>query len=88
MASNSSTLEHKDRIVKDILSETYVNISFCILVSILAIFSSLLYFVSSSSVYLRIVSFVVYCPLFIFLLTLFVVLKRVYILLADQLKEN
>jgi len=75
--------------IRDVLRELYINISFCILISICTIIFSLGFFVGiNQSLYLNIFSFLIYFPLLVFLLTLFMVLKRIYKLLSKKFENR
>jgi hypothetical protein len=79
----------REKFLKSILHETYVNISFCILLSILDICILLLFFVNKENcIFIRIISLFSYFPLFLFILTLLMILKRVYILLSDKMEDG
>ena len=68
------------------LKEIYANISFCILISILTIV-----FLIIASLDIKelesILAFVIYSLVFVFVLTLFMVLKRVHILLSKEVSS-
>jgi hypothetical protein len=88
--SKVNNLESKrEKFLKSILHETYVNISFCILLSILDICILLLFFISKENhIFVSVISLFSYFPLFVFILTLIMILKRVYILLSEQMEDG
>lgn len=82
------TGRHKQEL-RVILREIYINISFCILLSMTTIIILLISFINIKfELYLKYLSFFVYYPLLIFILTLFMVLKRIYILLSKRFENK
>jgi hypothetical protein len=72
----------------EILKEVYANISFAILVSILDVFSLLLYFLNikiNQQIYLQLISWISYYLLLLFMLTMMMILKRVYYLVDREM---
>ena len=68
------------------LSQIYANISFCILVAVLSIALLLLLFVEANWPYFTLaLNLVIYFLVINFILTLFMILKRVHILLASEI---
>jgi len=68
------------------LSQIYANISFCILVAVLSIALLLLLFVETNWPYFTLaLNLVIYFLVINFILTLFMILKRVHILLASEI---
>lgn len=68
----------------NLLRQTYINTSFCILISIFTLILLLVFFIPINIIMLKILSFLVYYLLGVFVLTLFMVLKRVYTLLSNE----
>ncbi len=86
---------HKDKqgLKKEILRQIYINISFCIIVCIYAVVVLIFYFLKiKNCVFIiasicslpPILSFLVYYISGLFILTLFMVLKRIYKLLKEE----
>ena len=84
-----SKVEQGSRKLKErYLSQVYSNISFAILVSIVSIIVLLVaYFDLDGSCFALATSFVVYYLVTLFLLTLFMILKRVHILLSREFED-
>lgn len=79
----------KARQKKKLLEEIFANISYSILISIIGVLLSLLIFFDIRiQLFLDLVNFLVYFLVIQFLLTLFMVLKRVHILLAKEFQSS
>lgn len=75
--------------IQEALKQLYLNISFSILVSILIILFLLAFFLNpSSNLYIKILSFLTYYLLFVFILTLLMVLKRIYKMLSRKFNNQ
>ncbi len=86
IAGKSSNSEQN---IVEALKEVYINISFCILICISTIVFLLGFFIKTNfGSYLYILSFLVYYPLFVFIFTLFMVLKRIYLLLGQKFEAK
>lgn len=86
--SKSYSLE-QSKVFYDLLKEIYINVSFCILISVLSIVLLLGFFIDlDSCIFLLILSSVVYFFVFVFILTLFMILKRVYALLSQRINDT
>lgn len=77
-------IKHKMR--KTFLQELFSNISFCILVAVLSIVLLLIYSQVTSTVFQNIATFVCYYLVTLFILTLFMILKRTHILLTKEIE--
>ena len=94
LPETTDPVENKRRIkTRELLREIYINISFSILVSIISVSTLLIYFLKvSSCVFLSInicsfqwlLALVIYYLIIQFALNLFMILKRIYILLAKS----
>ena len=94
LPETTDPVENKRRIkTRELLREIYINISFSILVSIISVSTLLIYFLKvSSCVFLSInicslqwlLALVIYYLTIQFALNLFMILKRIYILLAKS----
>lgn len=74
------------KIFYNILKEIYINISFCILLSVIIIVVLFSFFAGFKSViYLRILSFITYSISINFILSLVMILKRIYRLLTKKM---
>lgn len=72
---------------KVLLKETYANISFCIVLSLVLLCLSFIFVVGVSNLLIKFsISVLVYYFIITFILTLFMVLKRIYSLLSHEFK--
>jgi high-affinity Fe2+/Pb2+ permease len=86
--SDEDLIDLESKNFKKVLREIYINVSFCILVSILSIILLIGFFIDyNAKLFLLFLSFIVYFLVFVFLLTLFMILKRVYTLLSKRMKD-
>ncbi len=84
---------NKTKIKSKILKEIYSNISFSIFSSILAVILLLLYsivftYVSEKQIFILTINFLIYYLTITFLLTLFMILKRIHILLSKEFDKK
>ena len=71
------------------LRQIYSNISFSILISVICVALLLITLLGIKAVWFnQIISFIVYYLVMLFLLTIFMVLKRVHILLSKEIQEK
>lgn len=71
---------------EQLIKETYTNTSYCVLLSIILLCLSFLYVVGISNSYILFgISIVIYWLIITFVLTLFMVLKRIYTLLSEEI---
>ena len=80
---------NKTKIKSKALKEIYSNISFSIFSSILAVILLLLYsiiytYVNGKQIFIWIINFLIYYLTITFLLTLFMILKRIHVLLSKE----
>ena len=86
--------ERASKIIKDsplkgkFLREIYSNISFSILISVICVAILLITLINIKIVWFnQVVSFIVYYLVIQFLLTIFMVLKRVHVLISQEIKD-
>lgn len=78
----------KNAKITKLLEELYSNISFCILISVIIVFLLFALFLDITSIwYIRALSFFVYYFLFMFMLTLIMVIKRIDKMLSIKFKS-
>lgn len=71
----------------EFLKQIYANISFCILISIITIILLIISFLNISQLK-TVLNFLIYFFVSLFILTLFMILKRVHILLSKEFESN
>lgn len=75
----------KQKATEALIKETYCNVSFSILVSLFIVCFSLIFVVGITNVVIKcIVSIVLYWLIFVFIMTLFMILKRIFRLLNNE----
>lgn len=80
----------KDKIRRaklDLIRDVVINISFAILTSVLAILTSLLTQIELNGAYKIVSNFINYFLLINFVLTLLMILKRMYVVFVDELED-
>lgn len=77
----------KQRITETLISETYSNVAFSILISLTVICITLIFIVGLSNMIFKfLVSLIIYWLVIVFIMTLFMILKRVFRLLDNEIK--
>jgi len=76
----------KQKLTESLISETYSNVAFSILISLTVICITLIFIIGLSNVILKfIISTTLYWLIIVFIMTLFMILKRVFRLLDNEL---
>lgn len=76
----------KQKLTENLISETYSNVAFSILISLTVICITLTFIIGLSNVILKfIISITLYWLIIVFIMTLFMILKRVFRLLDNEL---
>lgn len=78
--------DEKIKLKKPFLKEIYSNISFSILIAIVIIVLALSLFIINKFPYRYFIEFIIYYSIILFILTLFMILKRIHILLSKEIE--
>lgn len=79
----------RQKITEQLILETYTNVAFSILVSLFVICITLVFVIGLSNIIIKyIISIILYWLVIVFIMTLFMILKRIFRLLDNELEDN